>query len=239
MSGFGRFLAGFFFVIIFLPFLLLGTVKFALLNTSFLFGSFQRHHVYQQLPSAFAKSLSNDPNLSADEKVTYARIISSISPDKIQSLIENNLSSGIAFLNGEEKDIHISIAASDLHIPGKDINWSLSSSPGASGFAPIYDISTKILLVWVALLVVLMLLFWASGRMVLLPTGIVSLLLGGVGGLFLFVIVQNTPMREPAQVLLVTLSKSVLADIASIWIGLGIALLVVWWVLRKKGKKKK
>jgi len=236
MRGFGRFLAGFFFVLFFLPFLLLGTVKFAILNTSFIFGSLKTHHVYQNLPSAFAKSLSNDPNLSPDEKVTYAQIVSSIPPAKVQILIEKNLSNIIAFLNGEKKDMQIRLAASDLHIPGNDINWSLSSSPGANGFIVIYGISTKILLVWVGLLVLLVLLFFASGNAVLLAAGLITLLISIVGKVFLFVIVQNTPMREPAQVLLVTLSNSILADITSMWIVVGIVLLFLWWILRRKNK---
>lgn len=236
-----KFTAGFFFILFFLLFLIVGMVKLEFLNSKFLFSSLQRNQIYTRLPMELSKAFPNTPSLPEEEKVAYSEIVSSISPASVQKILEENLLSVLNFLNGKSKDINIFISASALKIPGMaDIRWSLSKNlpKETSGmFQIVYGIGNKLLLIWVALIAELILLFFVAGRRILLITGILALLLGGIGKLFLLVISATLPAKaEPAQVLLKLLSSSVLSDIAISWIILGTIFILIWIFLKKQNR---
>jgi len=238
VKRFGKIAAGVFFVVFFLLFLITGTLRFELLNSSFVFSSLERNGIYEKLPSELGRSLVNDPNLQEEEKEGYTKIISAIPPAKFKKLFETNISGVFDYLNGGADDITLSLSPSDLGIPfGGDINWSLSKTPPQEfreRVKVVYGIGNILLGVLVVLIVLLFLLFRVAGRAVLLITGILAVVLGGVGRLFLWVVSSNTPVNaEPSQVLLRLLSISILPDIAISWLFLGAVFIGVWVYLKK------
>lgn len=237
----GKIIAGFFFVLFFLLFLVVGTIRFELLNSGFLFSSLERNGVYAKLPSELSKSFPNVPSLPEEEKEAYSKIISSVSPVAFQKNLEDNFSSVFNFLNGESKDINIFLPASILGIPGtKDINWSLSKNlpkETVKSFQIAYGIGDKLLLIWMILIVALVLLFLVAKRTVLLISGIITLLLGGVGKFFSLVVSNTVPSKpEPANVLLGLLGSSILSDIFLSWLILGVIFMLVWLFLKKQNR---
>lgn len=237
MKRFGKIAAGILFVFVFLLFLIVGTVRFELLNSWFVFSSLERNGVYERLPSELAKALPNDPQLNDEEKEAYAKIVAVIPPEKLQSLFEKNVSSVLNYLNGGSKDITISLSLSDVGIPlGEDITWSLSKTPPQDfrdRMAVVYGIGNMLFMVWVVLIALLLLLYRAVGKRILLITGIFIVLLGGVGRLFLWIVSSNTHISpEPSQVFLALLSISILPDIAISWLFVGILLVMGYGIIR-------
>lgn len=238
MHGFVKVVASFFFLLLFFVFLIIGTLRFEILNQGFVLGSLQRNGVYALLPEKLAKALPNDPNLPREEKGDYAKIVSAISPQKLQKVIEQNLGSVFNFLNGSSQDINISLSGSDLGISGAgNIKWSLTKNmpKGSLDRIQIFSgLGSKLLLALIVITVLMFLLLLVADRGVLLVAGVLTLLLGGVGKIYLSIITANTPMKEPAQVLLVLASSSIFADIALSWLIFGVVLILVWFLLKKK-----
>lgn len=228
------------FLILFIPFLVISTLRFEILNQKFLFWSLDRNNVYSQLPQKLAESLTNDPKLSISEKKVYADIIKNISTRDIKTIVETNLASILGFINGESDDLLISISASSLGIKGKNINWSLKNdvSPGAIlSIQKFSGIGSWLLVVIGVLFFILLFITLYAGKRTLLIGGIVSLFLGVVGKAFLLVVIANTPAREPSQILLLVSSTSILSDIVLSWMVLG-GLLIISWILLKIVKRK-
>jgi len=234
VKSFLEIIAELFFIIFLFIFIILGTLRFELLNPVFVFSSLERNHVYEKLPSQFAESITNDPNLSDEEKENYQKIIASISPLQAKDVSRKNLSGVLDFINGKSKDLRFYISASSLgFIQGKDIGWSMSENEGTKGLMVFYGIGNKILIGFIITAFILAAFYFALKKYIFLTAGIVLLLLGIVGKAFLLVIAANTPSIEPSQVLLLLLSNSVLSDIAISWIGIGILFIVIWFFMRK------
>lgn len=240
MKTVGKVIAIIFFVFFFLITLVLATVRFEVLNSSFVFSSFERNRVYEKLPAEIAKSLPNDPNLGKDEGESIARSVSSVTPTLTKNLIEKNLMSIIDFLNGKNDNFSISISPKDLNLTeGVTLTFSTNDFPKErAGFLQIaHGIGNKILLIILISLVILISLYKFTGRVVLLIVGIFTLILSIIAKLFLLTIILNTPSKEPAQVLLLLLSSSIFSDIVWSWIIVGILFLVFWVFIRRKVRK--
>ncbi len=236
MKGFVKVICIVLFALVFLLTLIAATLRFEVLSSSFVFGSFQRNGVYEKLPGQFAKALPNDPNLGREEGAEIGQSVSSITPAAAKIVIEKNLSNVLGFLNGKEKDINISVSPADLGMTqGMTLSWSTKDSPKEqTGFINLFfGIGNKLLITFIVLLGLLFLLYKVVGKITFLISGILSASLGGAGWLFLHVLATNTPAKEPSQVLLLLLSSSVLSDIVLSWIFIGILLIAVWIFLRK------
>jgi len=215
---------------------LVGTLRFGLLNSGFVFGSLERNKIYEKIPKEFSKSLLHDPNIPEEERVVYSEIASSISKEAAQKLIETNVSSVINSLNGKESDVQIFISAEELGMPlANDIAWS--SSKNGSSFTTssiLYGIGDKLFVLFIVLCFILGVFFKFIGRVGVLSAGIVILVLGAIARLLLFVITKNTPALEPSQVLLILVSSSIFVDIVVSWIILGAILIFAWFIIRNK-----
>jgi len=82
----------------------LGTLRFEILNSSFIFSSLERNNIYEKIPPEFAKSIPNDPNISKDERGNYAKIVADVPAAQIKNVFERNLSSILNFFDGKSKD---------------------------------------------------------------------------------------------------------------------------------------
>jgi hypothetical protein len=244
VSKYLKVFAGVLFSLLFIIFLLISTLRFEILNSSFVFSSFERGQVYQRLPKALAESLPNDPNLPEDEREDYSEIVSSIKPEGVKKVVEENLAQFIDFLNGKQKDINVSISSKDVAVlGGSDVKWSLSQHPeiqNSQGANMAYGVGNKLLLVWVLLLLILLGLIKLVGMRLLLVGGVVSILLGLFLKLFLIVI-NSAPMgkAEPSQALLGLMVISILPDTSISWVTLGLILVISWIVLTKVARARK
>lgn len=234
MERFKKIVSVFFFTLVFLLALIVGTLRLEVLNSRFVFGSFERNGVYEKLPGQFSESLLNDPNLEEEEKMGYSEIASSISPQTAKRIIEANLGNVIDFLNGKSKDINIFISAKDISILQTDVRWSPKDAPGSNSLVIFSGLGNKLLIAFVILLAILAFLYKLAGRTGFLSAGILAVGLGAIGRLYLFVISANTPAGEPSQVLLLLLSSSVLADITLSWIVVGIIMVTIWLIFKTK-----
>lgn len=235
-------IAGFFFVVIFPFFLLLGTAKFALLNPSFVFLSLQRSGEYAKVPARLAKAIPYNLNVPDDEKEQYAAAFAALPPVQIQHVVENNILNSYSYFNGDTRDLVITLPLSTFHIPrGEDITLSSHDLQGKTKeqIDSLYGVNQKLLVTLVVLAAVLLLLLCIAGRLVLLIVGGLTLLCGVAGKIFLVAVVTNNPMKEPMQVLLVFLSNSLLSDIAMSWMMVGAICIAVWFVLGFIKRKKK
>ena len=231
-----RIILVFFFVLVSLLAVLVGTVRFGLLNSNFVFGSLERNKIYEKIPKEFSKSLLHDPNIPEEERVVYSEIAASISPEIAKKIIKTNVSSVINYLNGKAPDVQIFISAKELGMPlANDIAWSSSKDGSTFTTSSIfYGIGDKIQILFFVLLVVLGILYKFARRVGILSAGIVLLFIGGVVKLFFYSITANTPAVEPSQVLLVFLVLSLFSDILLSWILIGAILIILWFILQNK-----
>ncbi len=251
----GKALTASLFTFLIIIFVILGTLRFGLLNKSFLFSSLDRNGVYEKLPKALAQSLPNDPNIkNEDERREFAKIANSVSPHLAKRIIETNFAPFLDFINGESKDIKILIPAKELGIEGAgDISWSLSqmeNGESSSRFSGAYGLSSKILIAWFLILLILVGLFFLYGRLMippallggktlLLTSGIFVIFIGIVGRFFSWLLETKMPIVEPAQALLKLLSLSLFPEIAISWIIFGAILLILFLICRSFRVNKK
>lgn len=242
MNALGRALSGVLFLLLLILCIILGTFRFELLNTSFLFSSFERHGVYKELPLALANSLPNDPNLVKEEKLGFTQIANIVSPDLSKRIIENNITPILDFVNGTAEDIKIFIPAKEFGLGSKDMTWSLSQLPGssASAFAGLHGLGQRILIIFLIILALLIGLFiWIKNKNLLLISGVAVIFLGGISRLFFFFLEKTLPAKlEPAQALLKLLASSLFADIAISWMIIGIVLIIGGIIYKEIGGEK-
>lgn len=236
-----RFIAGFFFLIFFIAAVILGTFKFEFFNKNYIFASLEKGGFYQDFPNAFSASLANDPNLTPQERKDYQKIFSTIPESQIKGIIMRNLSGIFDFLDGKSREIVFSVKKSDLKIVKTDITWSTAKMPSETRkrIELLSGVNSRILSAFIVALIICVGLLVVSGRMALLIAGGITLLIGTAVKMFIGVVTQNTPMKEPAQVLLVLVTKSIFPDIALTWIIAGSAAIGIWFVwglLQRKAK---
>lgn len=237
----GKISATIIFVLFFLVFLAVGTVRFEVLNSGFILSSLARNGIYDKLPEAFAKALPNDPNLPKEESVAYAAIAKTVTPAALQKIAEENVASALGYINGTSDDVVVKLSGSDLGLPIGDISWSLvKNTRGESGnrFGFLHGAGNILFAVWVILGIGLVLLYLAAREIALLISGIISVVIGIVVRLFLYAVAVNTPPHEPAQVLMQAMSASVFVDIAVTWIVIGAGLILLFIILKLFKKKK-
>lgn len=218
---------------LFVILILLATIKFELLDKSFLFGSFEKHNVYKQLPAALADSLQNDPNLSEEEGMAYAEFVKNISPQEIKRLIESNLTQVLDFLNGQSKDVVISFSLPGVGFENASgIRWSLTQLPDKNlqeKIKSLNGIGNTLIIVGVVILIVLAGLIFLSGRVILLSSGIFLTISSLIIKLILLIIGNElTNGQEPSQKILGLLSSSLFSDITTTWLIAGGTLILFW-----------
>lgn len=224
---------------LFVSFILLATIRFEILNKSFLFSVFEKHKVYEQLPKLLASSFPNDPNLSKEEGMDYADFVKNISPQVLKPLVENNFGQVIDFLNGESKDIIISISLSGVGFQDSSgIRWSLSELPDKNlqeRIRALNGIGNTLIIATVVILVILIGIFFVYGKSILLSGGLYILALGTIGKLFIMVVGKELLNgKEPSQKLLGLLSTSLFPDITTTWLIVGGLLILLWLGMKVK-----
>lgn len=250
----GKISIGIIFTLLFLFFNLLGTIRFELLNSTFLFGSFQRNNVYATLPQVLAQSLPNDPNVPKAERGDYANIAKSIKPDTVKKIIETNFLQVLNYINGESDDIKISVSPKEIGIPGgASITWSLSqmqSKESGSKLDIAKGIGNKILLSWSVVLSLLIGLFFLFGRLtkpksllggktLLVIEGVIIIVIGIAARLFSLVMEKSMPQTlEPSQALIKLLASSLFPDIAVTWVICGVLVIILGKVIAPHASKK-
>lgn len=218
-----KFFLGSFSASLFIVLILLVTIRFELLNKSFLFGSFEKHNVYAQLPALLANSLPNDPNLSKEEARGLAEFAGNISPQVIKPLIEDNLTQAINYLNGDSQDIIFSLSLPGVGFENtSSIRWALSEIPDKNlqeKIKMLNGIGNTIIFAMVIILAILVGLFFLSGRKILLTGGALIITISLISKLFLMIIGKELINgREPSQKLLGLLSSSLIFDITTTWL---------------------
>lgn len=229
------------FVLVFLLTLLTSTLSYRLLDKDFLFTAFEGAELYENLPEMLASSLSNDANLSEEEKVGITTIVQNINPELAKSMIENNLAQVLDYIHGETSTIHFYIPTAQMGIPEmtEDFDWSLEESTAL-------DLKEKIKLfngsfvllqrgLWIlgGLLGVLMTLYALMSRPKVFPALSHLLLYSGSSAVFFGlvgkIVVSQIPTvdprtREPAEILVDQLMKALLPGIFSFWLTIGLIL---------------
>jgi hypothetical protein len=221
--------------------MLLVTIKLELLNKSFLFGSFEKHNVYAQLPPLLASSLPNDPILSREEKVGYAEFIKNISPQVIKPLIEDNLSQAIDYLNGQSKNIVLSFSLNGIGFQDvSSLRWSLAETTDKNlqeRIEALNGIGNTLTIVISIISAILVGLFFLSGRTMLLSGGVYIAVTSLISKIFSATIDKEL-INGPgtSQKLLGLLSSSLFSDITTTWLLMGALLILLWIILRISAK---
>lgn len=232
--------------------IVLSTVRFELLNKSFLFEAFEKHDVYKQLPSLLATSLPNDPSLPEEVRVVFTDFVKNISPQVIKPLIEDNLTQAIDYLNGESKDIIISFSLNGIGFENASgFRWSLSELPDKDlreKIAIANGIGNTMITAGGIMLVIFVALFFLYGRLTT-PKSLLggrSILLSA--GIYIFVasIISKFSIstigkelangKEPSQKILGLLVTSLFSDIITTWLIIGGIIILLWLALHIASK---
>lgn len=237
----------FFFVFFSIVLLLLTTIRFQILNSSFLFSNFQKHGVYQDMPQMLAESLSNDPNMEKADRASYADMAKGVKPEDIQKLIESNLTHVFDFIYGKSTDVTFMFPVALGTAQEQDINFSLSQNPEMEKrLATFSGVGNSLTIVWVVLIFILGGLFalygrvvgaWWKARRLLAYSGFSILLLGVLAKIESITIGKELLKgKEPSQKILGLLVNSLLPDVTITWIIIGVALVIIWFILRMSKK---
>ncbi|MDO8583543.1 MAG: hypothetical protein Q7R51_03350, partial [bacterium] len=218
---------------LFLTFILLTTLRFEILNKSFLFGTLERNNVYTKLPMLLASSFPNDPNLPKEDRIEYAEFAKNISPQVVKPLIEDNLAQAIDFINGESKDINLSFALNGVGFENSTgIRWSLSELPDKNlqqSIKMVNGAGNILIIAWTLVLTILVGLFFIEGKTILLIGGIYITAISLVIKLGLLTIGKELDEAlEPSQKLLGLLTTSLFPEITTTWLLIGIMLILIW-----------
>lgn len=227
--------------------ILIATIRFELLNKSFLLDSFEKHNVYKQLPILLASSLPNDPSLPEEEKIAYTEFVKNIPPQVIKPLIEDNLTQVIDFLNGRSKDMVISFSLQGIGFQdASGIRWSLSQIPdkdlqerikAANGIGNALIIAGGIML---TILVGLFFLYGRlstpkkllGGRSILLSAGVYILVISAICKFSITTVGKELINgKELSQKILGLLVASLSPDIITTWLIIGSVLILLWLAL--------
>lgn len=108
MRSFLRFIVGILLNSLLLLFLVVTTLKFQLLNESFLLNAFEKHDVYSKMSLVIA-AISQEEGLSQPGMVGAdpSSIAQSIPPETTRQLVENGVRGALAYINGESLTISL------------------------------------------------------------------------------------------------------------------------------------
>ncbi len=231
-----KFLFGSLSTSLFILLMLLITIKLELLNKSFLFGSFEKHNVYAQLPSLLASSLPNDPSLSNEEKIGYTEFIKNVSPQVIKPLIEDNLTQAIDYLNGQSKNIVLSFSLNGIGFQdASGLRWSLSETTDKNlqeRVKAFNGVGNTMIFAMGIILVALVGLFFLSGRTILFLGGTYIIATSLISKLSLMTVGKELMNgQEISQKILGLLSVSLLSDITTTWFFMGSMIILLWLAL--------
>lgn len=226
---------------LFIVLMLLIAIRLEVLNKSFLFGSFEKHNVYAQLPTLLASSIPNDPSFSGEEKIGYAEFIKNISPQVIKPLIEDNLTQVIDYLNGQSKNIVLSFSLNGIGFQdASGLRWSLAETTDKNlkGRIEAFNGAGKTMIFAMGIILVILVgLFFLSGRTMLLSGGIYIAATSLISKIFSTSIDKElTNNSGTSQKLLGLLSTSILSDITITWLLMGTLLILLWVILRISAK---
>lgn len=237
MRNFEKSAIGLIFSALFFVSLILGTLYFQILNSSYLFSVFEKHKVYEKLPYLLATSIPNDPNLNFEERFVYSAVLSNIPPSLFKEIIEGNLSQALDFVHGQRENIEILLPTKQLGLGPADVRWSISENANPvlqERLKFVHGIATKILVLLTLALLGLVGLFLLYGKVanskykiggyvLLLANGIALLLSSLIVKFFLIQMARDLPNQpEPAQKLLGLLAGSLFSEIIFSWIIIGI-----------------
>lgn len=241
MKTVGKIFIGIISALLFIILILLATIRFELLNKTFLFGSFEKHNAYAQLPTLLASSIPNDPSFSGEEKIGYAEFIKNISPQVIKPLIEDNLTQVIDYLNGHSKNIALSFSLNGIGFQDTSgLRWSLAEVTDKNlqeRIRAFNGVGNTMIFAMGIILVALVGLSFLSGRTILLSGGVYIAATSLISKIFSTTIDKELMNSlGTSQKLLGLLSSSLLSDITNTWLLMGTLLILLWVILRISAK---
>ena len=236
---------GFVFIFLSILLFLLLTIRFAFLNPSFIFWSFDRHGVYQEIPEFLQISLRQESlHLDAEEKEAYEQIAKKVTPELAQKTTEENTRQILNFLDGQSEKIKIYLPLGQLGIETTDFYWSTDNlqSPQIQGYLDALHGKIDWLVIACLILAVILVglfLYLKSSHLVFL-LGLITFLFGLLVRIILLVLEKTLPQgTEPSAKLLSLLAGSILADAVLAWLiacGLIFLLGIIWRVRRALGQ---
>lgn len=226
------------------------SIKFELLNKSFLFENFEKHNVYAQLPLLLTGSLSDNQSLSEEERIAYAEFVKNISPQVIKPLIEDNLTQVIDYLNGESRDIVLSFSLQGIGFENaSSIRWALSEMPDKNlqdRIKMVNGIGNTLIIAGGIMLIIFTGLFFLYGRLItpksllggksiLLSAGTYILIASAISKFSVMTITKELMNgKEPSQKILGLLITSLFSDIITTWLIIGGVLILLWLGMKIK-----
>lgn len=247
MKTLGKILIGSIFTSLLIALMLLITIRFELLNKSFIFTAFEQQKVYAQLPSLVADYLYNNADFSDQERFVYSEFAKKISPAMIKSITENNLTQFLNFLNGQSKNVALSFSLPGLGFQdASGFSWSIAQIPDKTfqeNIKLLNGINNTFLaaiLVVFAALIVLFLLYGVLSTPINLLEGKTLLISGGlfivIVSLFckIFLVALGKELiasQVLSQKVFGLLSASLFPAITTTWLIMGGILVLLWVIL--------
>jgi hypothetical protein len=241
MKIFAKIIIGLISTFLFLVLILFLTIKFELLNKSFLLNNFEKHNVYTQLPTLLTISISDNKTFSKKEKTEYGEFIKNVSPEIIKPIIQSNLIQVLDFLNGQSKDIIISFSLQGIGFQdASSFHWSLSETLNKDLREKVnilYGINNSLTIAIGIMLAILVAHFVFFGKSIFLSGGIGIIIISLIGKLYLATTGKEL-MRAPmfSQKLLGLMFSSLFSDIVTTWLVMGALLVLLWLGLHIKAK---
>lgn len=251
MQTFGKLITGMLFTNSFFSFILISTVYFQILNSNYLFYVFEKHQVYEKIPSLLTESLPNDPNLSTQEKLGYSQLAQNIPPSIVENIIRKNLLQILSYIHGRSEDIIISFPTKSLGLAPTDTAWSLTKNAPvelSTQLHQIHGLGEKLRMAWIVSIILLVTMFLTYGKVtkskwlisgkILISSGSVLLILSLILKFFLIqlsVNLANAP--EPSQKILGLFAESLFSEIVFGWMIIGSIVAIVGSVIFVVNKK--
>lgn len=204
---------GIIFVPFFVLFLLSTTLKFQLLNYSFIVDSFDRNHVYDKV-EGFSKAVRTESKGETDINLT---------PKLAKEIVETNLKEILSYANGKSADILLSI-------PGEEKTPLSKLAPHfpKQQLVYIHRLGTYSLIAWIVSLILILVIAFFLNRIYLIIFSLVFIILGILARFFLIQMARDLVKgNEPSQHLLAMLASSILPEIVNTWIFIAAVLGIV------------
>lgn len=255
MKAAANILLAIFFVIFYLVALITGTFRFGILNYNFLTNTFTKHNVYENLAISTKASFENQIFVKGGSKNDITVLTDLITTDNAKDVVNKNLNNSLSYLNGKTNQINVylpidkvpknllpkNLAGLTTEVPlttlltkinAQDIQVSDLEQISRLGEALtfVFVISISILVVLSIFLIVLI----SAGKnawgiaVAFMSSGIITLFFVGI----LSTINKNIPISlaksvSVATVVFRTVMPSIITEIASKWMIIGIITTIV------------
>jgi hypothetical protein len=220
------------------------SIKFQLLNESFVLGSFRNHNVYEKIPGFLESALEEQSeDLDEEELEGYSGIAKQFTPVVAQEIVETNIKEILSFMTGKSDEIIVFFPARKLGIQlDKDMGDRIPLTTIAPNFPKKHleymsNVGKWVTIGWVmaiTLCAVLLLLHYQLGRKkktkataILLMFSSLTIIIFGLIAHFFFIQITHdlAESKEPSQRIISILSSSSLPDMINTWMVISVVFL--------------